>query len=169
MTPFTCSEPDGALPPEIPPAAPATLATSDAPLERTVSKKDRLAGLRLVAVDDDETIRELLQQALESAGAEVCTAASAREALEKIRRFHPHAIISDIGMPQEDGYAFLRLVRNLPPESGGATPAIAVSGFTKEKDRAAAREAGYQAFAAKPVDLRELIGLITRLAVRGAR
>ena len=169
MTPFTaCSEPDEATL-ETPSEGVATPEIPDAPLERSASKRNRLAGLRLVAVDDDETIRELLQQALESAGAEVCTAASAREALEQIRRFHPHAIISDIGMPHEDGYVFLRRVRNLPPESGGATPAIAVSGFTKEKDRAAAREAGYQAFAAKPVDLRELIGLITRLASSGAR
>jgi CheY-like chemotaxis protein len=67
-------------------------------------------------------------------------------------------------MPHEDGYELLRQLRALPPESGGATPAIALTAYTRETDRAATRAAGYQAVTAKPVDLDELFAQITRLA-----
>jgi len=131
--------------------------------ERRAARRD-LAGLRILAVDDDASTREMLQQVLESAGAEVVLAASAREALAKLPRFKPHALVSDIGMPHEDGYDLLRQVRALPPESGGDTPAVALTGYTRDKDRAATREAGYQAFAGKPVDLDELFSAIRRVA-----
>jgi PAS domain S-box-containing protein len=123
-----------------------------------------LAGLRILAVDDDTGTREMLQQVFENAGAEVVLACSAREALAKLQRFSPHALVSDIGMPHEDGYDLLRQVRALPPEAGGDTPAIALTGYTRDKDRAATRDAGYQAFAGKPVDLDELFAAIRRVA-----
>ncbi len=123
-----------------------------------------LAGLRILAVDDDASTREMLQQVLENAGAEVALAASAREALALLRPFRPHALVSDIGMPHEDGYDLLRRVRALPPDAGGDTPAVALTGYTRDKDRAATREAGYQAFAGKPVDLDELFSAIRRVA-----
>jgi PAS domain S-box-containing protein len=135
--------------------------------ERGAARRD-LEGLRILAVDDDASTREMLQQVLENAGAEVLLAGSAREALSEIRRFNPHALVSDIGMPHEDGYDLLRKLRALPPEAGGATPAVALTGCTRDKDRAATRAAGYQAFASKPVDLDELFSAIRRVAARPA-
>jgi PAS domain S-box-containing protein len=139
-----------------------------AALERPARRPARrdLSGLRILAVDDDAGTREMLQQVFENAGAEVVLAGSAREALSEIQRFNPHALVSDIGMPHEDGYELLRQVRALPPEAGGATPAIALTGYTRDQDRAATREAGYQAVAGKPVDLDELFSAITRLTAR---
>jgi CheY-like chemotaxis protein len=131
-----------------------------------ILRREALTGLRVLIVDDDGNSRDMLQQALECAGADVQAAASVREALEKIPPFRPHAMVSDIGMPQEDGYDLLRLVRALPPESGGATPAIALTGYARDKDRAATKAAGYQAVAAKPVNLEELFSAIARLAAR---
>jgi CheY-like chemotaxis protein len=141
------------------------LATVAPPGARKPGRRD-LSGLRILAVDDDASTREMLQQVFENAGAEVLLAGSVREALSKIQRFGPHALVSDIGMPHEDGYELLRQVRALPPERGGATPAIALTAYTREKDRAATRDAGYQAVAAKPVDLDELFAAIVRVAAR---
>jgi signal transduction histidine kinase len=145
-----------------------TVTLALAALERPVRRPARrdLSGLRILAVDDDASTREMLQQVFENAGAEVVLAGSAREALSEIQRFSPHALVSDIGMPYEDGYELLRQVRALPPEAGGATPAIALTGYTRDQDRAATREAGYQAVAGKPVDLDELFSAITRLTAR---
>jgi CheY-like chemotaxis protein len=125
-----------------------------------------LAGLRILTVDDDRTTREMLQEALERAGAQVLVAESARDALGKLERFRPDVLVSDIGMPEEDGYALLRKVRGLPRERGGATPAIAVTGLFREEDRAATRNAGYQAVTRKPVNLAELLTTIAALAER---
>ena len=132
-------------------------------LLRSDEQLAELKGVRLVTVDDDTCCREMLREALERAGAEVQAVASAREALEKVQSCRPHALVSDIGMPEQDGYDLLRLLRSLPAESGGRTPAIALSAHVREADRVAARNAGYQAFAAKPVKLDELVSLIARL------
>jgi len=125
-----------------------------------------LAGLRILTVDDDRSTREMLQEALERAGAQVLVAESARDALGKLERFRPDVLVSDIGMPEEDGYDLLRKVRRLPRELGGATPAIAVTGFFRDEDRAATRNAGYQAVTRKPVNLEELLTTIAALAER---
>lgn len=125
-----------------------------------------LAGLRILTVDDDRSTREMLQEALERAGAQVVVAESARDALGKLKRFRPDVLVSDIGMPDEDGYDLLRKVRRLPRELGGATPAIAVTGFFRDEDRAATRNAGYQAVTRKPVNLEELLTTIAALAER---
>lgn len=123
-----------------------------------------LAGLRILTVDDDRNAREMLQEALERAGAQVLVADSAGDALGKLKRFRPDVLVSDIGMPGEDGYDLLRKVRGLPRELGGATPAIAVTGEFRDEDRAATRIAGYQAITRKPVDLGELLSTIAALA-----
>jgi CheY-like chemotaxis protein len=125
-----------------------------------------LAGLRILTVDDDRGTREMLQEALERAGAQVLVAGSAREALGKLKRFRPDVLVSDIGMPGEDGYDLLRKVRRLPRELGGATPAVAVTGYFGDEDRAATRNAGYQALTPKPVNLEELLMTIAALAER---
>jgi CheY-like chemotaxis protein len=128
------------------------------------SREHPLAGLRILTVDDDRSTREMLQEALERAGAQVLAAESVRDALGKLKRFRPDVLVSDIGMPEEDGYDLLRQVRRLPRELGGATPAIAVTGFFRDEDRAATRSAGYQAVTRKPVNLEELLTTIAALA-----
>jgi CheY-like chemotaxis protein len=126
----------------------------------------RLAGFYILTVDDDRNTREMLQEALERAGARVLTADSARDALQKIRHFRPHVLISDIGMPGEDGYELLRQVRGLPRELGGQTPAIALTGYARDEDRVASRRAGYHAVTSKPVNLDDLVSTIRDVAVQ---
>ncbi|GAB4507197.1 MAG: hypothetical protein Tsb0026_01740 [Sulfuricaulis sp.] len=124
----------------------------------------RLDGLRLLSVDDDYNTREMLQMALQRAGAEVISGASAAEALVLLQRFRPDVIVSDIGLPDEDGYDLLRAVRALPPEVGGSTPAVALTGYVSTQDRLATEMAGYQAFVSKPVNLANLIDTIIRVS-----
>ena len=124
----------------------------------------RLRGLRILTVDDDRNTRDMLREALQRNGAEVEVAASARDALDKLRRFRPDVLVSDIGMPEEDGYDLLRQVRTLPATRGGTTPAVALTGYAREEDRAATRRAGYQAVTPKPVNLDELVATIAAVA-----
>jgi len=132
------------------------------------ARRRSLAGLRILTVDDDDNTRDMLQEALAQAGAEVLAAASARDALEKLQRFRPDVLVSDIGMPNEDGCDLLHQVRVLPRERGGATPAIALTGYARDEDRAATRDAGYQAVTTKPVNLDELLSTILDVAAARA-
>jgi CheY-like chemotaxis protein len=120
-------------------------------------------------VDDDRNTRDMLREALERAGAEVQVAGSARQALQVLARFPADVLVSDIGMPEEDGYDLLRNVRALPADRGGMTPAIALTGYAREEDRAATRKAGYQAVTPKPVNLEELVETIAAVARPSAR
>ena len=92
------------------------------------------------------------------------TAAGSQEALDIVIRERPHMIISDIGMPDEDGYDFIRKVRALPPEKGGRTPAAALTAFARVEDRTRALRAGYQTHVAKPVEPAELTAVVASLA-----
>jgi CheY-like chemotaxis protein len=91
------------------------------------------------------------------------TVASAAEALEAVRHFRPDVVLSDLGMPGEDGYELVRRLRSLPLEEGGAIPAAAVSALARPEDRRRALEAGYQAHVAKPVESAELLAMAARL------
>jgi PAS domain S-box-containing protein len=133
------------------------------------ARRQKLTGLRILAVDDDRNTREMLQEALERAGAEVASADSAREALARMRTFRPDVVVSDIGMPHEDGYDLLRQIRLLPDEEGGNVPAIALTGYAREEDQQATREAGYQAVTPKPVDLDKLLSAIASMAEKHLR
>ncbi|HEX4949923.1 MAG TPA: ATP-binding protein [Blastocatellia bacterium] len=125
-----------------------------------------LAGLRLLIVDDDETARELLTVALTQSGAEVQAAASVADALNLLNASLPDLLVSDIGMPVEDGYALIKKVRARAPERGGAIPAVALTAYAKSEDRLRALAAGYQMHIAKPVDPIELTTVIASLAGR---
>jgi two-component system CheB/CheR fusion protein len=122
-----------------------------------------LRGVRVLVVDDERDARELLTIALTQGGAEVRTSTTAREALEVLDQWKPHVLVSDIGMPTEDGYEMIRKVRALEPEHGGATPAIALTGYASEQDAARARAAGYQLHIPKPVSPDELMANVARL------
>ena len=122
----------------------------------------RLAGFLVLVVDDDADSQELLGTALEQAGATVLTASSAEEALELLQVSPVHALVSDVAMPDEDGYDLIRKVRRL----GGpraAIPAIALTSLTREQDRREAIAAGFQRHLSKPVDLVALVQTVAEL------
>jgi hypothetical protein len=128
---------------------------------------ERLDGLRLLVVDDEPDAREMLDAGLGHCGARVTTASSAREAVEALAGAKFDVIISDIGMPGEDGYELIRRVRALPPEGGGRTPAVALTAYARTEDRLRAMRAGFEMHVSKPVELTELIVVIANLARRG--
>ena len=125
-----------------------------------------LKGLRILAIDDEPDVRDMLQTLLQDCGANVLTVASAREGLEALTAWKPHVLISDIGMPGEDGYSLIRKIRALSPEQGANVPAIALTGYVRVEERMRALEAGYQMFVPKPVETNELIAIIGDLLVR---
>jgi CheY-like chemotaxis protein len=125
-----------------------------------------LDGITVLAVDDEPDARNLIKRVLEDCGAKVIQAASAQEALELVIRERPDMIVSDIGMPGEDGYAFIKKVRALRPDEGGRTPAAALTAFARAEDRTRALRAGYQTHVAKPVEPTELTAVVASLAIR---
>jgi PAS domain S-box-containing protein len=128
---------------------------------------DRLDGLKVLVVDDETDTRELLKVGLGRCGAEVTAASSTAEALEAIEAAMPDLLISDIGMPEADGYELLRRVRQLPAEAGGRVPAIALTAYARVDDRMQALRAGYQMHVPKPVELAELVAVAASLVRRG--
>ncbi|WP_322505836.1 response regulator [Chroococcidiopsis cubana] len=123
-----------------------------------------LQGIRILVVDDDADAREFLHFALTLEEAEVKVARSAKEALEVLNQFQPNVIVSDIGMPEEDGYSLLRQVRSQTAARGAEPiPAIALTAFARESDRQSAIAAGFQRHLAKPVVVAELVAAIADL------
>lgn len=125
-----------------------------------------LTNVRVLVVDDEPDARHLIQHALARCGAEVRGAGSAAEGLAALRDFLPQVLISDIGMPGTDGYEFLRQVRQLTADEGGATPAIALTAFARSEDRMQAMLAGYQVHVAKPIEPQELAVTVQSLSRR---
>jgi CheY-like chemotaxis protein len=121
-----------------------------------------LVGERVLAVDDDYDARDLLAALLEAAGAEVRTAASGAEALAALRVWWPTIIVSDIGMPGQDGYELIGAIRALP--GGDRVPAAALTGRSRHEDCARAFAAGFQAYIPKPADADQLIAAVIHLA-----
>src|SRR6266850_1037237 len=117
-----------------------------------------LAGIRVLVVDDDEDARELVRVMLGNYGAEVIQAASADEALELISRQPPDVLVSDIGLPNEDGYALLRRLRGLPQTA--RLPALALTAYASSADHRRALEAGFQRHVSKPVEPVELARVV---------
>jgi CheY-like chemotaxis protein len=125
-----------------------------------------LSGLRVLVVDDEADSLDFLNASLSGCGAEVCAVKSAAEALRALAEFRPDVLISDIGMPHEDGYTLMRKVRALSPEQGGAIPAAAVTAYARAEDRMRALLAGFQSHIAKPVAPAELAVVVASLAGR---
>jgi PAS domain S-box-containing protein len=125
-----------------------------------------LTGVRVLLVDDEEDSRDLLKFLLSSCGAITSTASSAAEALETIRRARFDVIVSDIGMPEEDGFSLIEKVRRLPDDEGGRVPAVALTAYARAEDRIKALRSGFQMHVAKPVDAGELAVVVANLAPR---
>jgi PAS domain S-box-containing protein len=130
---------------------------------------ERLDGLKILAVDDEADTRELLRTALTTCGAEVIMAGSVREALALFTASGADVLVSDIGMPGEDGYELIRRIRELPTELGGDIAAVALTAYARAEDRLRVLRSGYQMHVAKPVELTELIAVIASLARRPRR
>ena len=157
---FTISLPVRALSESPRPSAPAGQEVVDSPTER---QRVSLSGVRVLVVDDEPDARELVGLALSDAGARIETAGSAREALKVIEGFRPHVLVSDVGMPEMDGYELMRQVRALEPKIG-AIPAVALTAYTRTSDKMKAISAGFTMHVGKPVSPEELVAVVENLA-----
>jgi CheY-like chemotaxis protein len=126
-----------------------------------------LEGLKVMVVEDEDDTREMIEHALLSYGASVLVAASAAEALESIIQQKPDILLSDIGMPDMDGYELLSKIRSEFPEQLRNIPAVALTAFANAEHQERSRRAGYQAHVAKPVTIPDLVSILSRVARRG--
>jgi signal transduction histidine kinase/ActR/RegA family two-component response regulator len=149
--------------PIVGPAAPDERRTA---VQRSLADQrlQRLDHLDILVVEDNADVRELMATILEDVGAHVMTSSSVTEALNTLETRPPDVLISDIGLPDEDGFALIREVRHRESEHGGFLPALALTGFTRAEDRVRALAAGFQGFLAKPVEPAELTAAIAALA-----
>jgi signal transduction histidine kinase/CHASE1-domain containing sensor protein/ActR/RegA family two-component response regulator len=122
-----------------------------------------LDGLKIILVEDENDARELIATVLEEAGADVIPVANVAQALDTLQHNKPDILVSDIGMPQEDGYMLIRKIRALSSEQGGKTPALALTAFAGEEGKNQAINAGFQEHIAKPVEATELVSRIANL------
>lgn len=125
-----------------------------------------LKGLRVLVVDDEQDTRDLLRAVLEQCGSEVTTAASAAEAVEAFQQSKPDVLISDIGMPDEDGYLLIGKVRALEAGLGKRVPAIALTAYARVEDRVRALTAGFHVHVPKPIEPVELVAVVASLTGR---
>jgi signal transduction histidine kinase/ActR/RegA family two-component response regulator len=140
-----------------------------APAREDESGRAPLAALRVLLVDDHQDMLHGLALGLAAHGAEVTPVSSVREALAALPRVRPHVVVSDLAMPEQDGYTLIDRIRHLAPEDGGLVPAVAVSASAGPADRRRALRSGYQEHVAKPVELSRLVATIERLAQSGPR
>ena len=122
-----------------------------------------LEGVKVLVVDDEEDSREIVRVILERHGATVLTAGSVSEAVALHSRERPDVVVSDIGMPEEDGYALVRKIRKLRPEDGGDTPAVALTAFARSEDRRLALMSGFQMHVVKPAEAAELVTVVASM------
>jgi PAS domain S-box-containing protein len=140
--------------------------TAAATLPSLMRAEADLRGVKVLVVDDQEEARELIRRVLEDCRATVVTAGSAAEALTLVERERPDLLVSDIGMPEADGFELLRRVRALGAERGGRMPAIALTAFARSEDRTRALRAGFLVHVAKPVDPAELVATVATVTGR---
>ena len=141
-----------------PPANPEKITTFDG--------LPSLQGLKVLVVDDEADTRELIREVLKEVGSEVITCRSVEEALVALEQHKPDILISDLGMPDEDGYSLISKVRALPAEEGGHIPAAALTAYARAEDRMRVLRSGFQFHLPKPVDSAELVTVVASLAGR---
>jgi PAS domain S-box-containing protein len=133
-------------------------------LEDELSDERALQGISVLVVDDERDMRELVAHVLAEVGANVLCASSAAEAYRMLCSERPNVLLSDVGMPDEDGYSLIRRVRELPAREGGDIPSIALTAFARSEDRRRALMAGFQSHLAKPVEPAELVAVVASVA-----
>ncbi|MFO0737819.1 MAG: response regulator [Labilithrix sp.] len=136
------------------------------PRATPIDRPREVEGLRVLVLDDEADARELLRALLEGCKVEVTTAASVAEAMKVVDLGTIDVVLSDIAMPEEDGLSFIRRVRALPREQGGRVPAVALTAYARLEDRTRALRSGFNAHVAKPVDLNELLAVLTSLMAK---
>ncbi|WP_375511997.1 PAS domain S-box protein [uncultured Nostoc sp.] len=137
--------------------------TQAATLERSPVKESDLSGIQILVIDDETDSREFIAFALEQHGAIVTAVASGADALQAFTQSIPNIIISDIGMPEMDGYMLIRQIRALPPQQGGQIPAIALTAYAGELDQQQAIATGFQRHVAKPIDPEVLVAIVVEM------
>ena len=150
-------------PAEAPGSTPA--ANSKAILENLsrVVSPEFLRGMKVLVVDDEQDTREFVRTVLEKSGASVVTSYSVPHALGIFEKHRPDCVISDIGMPDEDGYSFIQRIRALPRNMGGETPVAALTAYARDEDRLRILRSGFQAYILKPVEPGDLIVAVAGL------
>jgi CheY-like chemotaxis protein len=126
----------------------------------------RLDNLRILFVDDQPDARDMFTELFELYGAKVTAVDCAAQALASITAQSFDVLVSDIGLPNEDGYSLIRRIRTLPADQGGRVPAVAVTGFARAEDGRRALAEGFQNHLSKPVEPMELLALVASLAGR---
>ncbi|MEG4628646.1 ATP-binding protein [Microcoleus sp. AR_TQ3_B6] len=168
-TTFTVTLPAMIIP--LPPSDPEPL-NSIVETKPRVDASPSLEGLQILVVDDEADALELLNTILQNNGAEVIAVASVKQALTIIETAtdrSPDVLVSDIGMPDEDGYSLIRKLRQLEAQRGGKLPAIALTAYARNDDRRQALLAGFQMHLTKPVDAAELVAVVASLTGRTSR
>src|SRR5437899_2047025 len=122
-----------------------------------------LRGVRVLIVDDEADARELMRMILRSSGADLLAAACAEEALEQVEQWHPDILVSDIGLPGDDGYVLIQKLRQRQGDYGRSMPALAVTAYARAEDRTRALSAGFQLHVAKPLEPADFVAAIARL------
>lgn len=130
------------------------------------NSSQKLEGLQVLVVDDDDDSRTLIKTVLEQCGANVVSRNSVSTAFEAIQNERFDILLSDIGMPDEDGYSLIKKVRSLPPEKGGTVPAAALTAYAAVEDRMRVLRAGFQIHVPKPIEPGELIAVVASLVGR---
>jgi CheY-like chemotaxis protein len=157
---FPIASPDALLQPvKRPPGPELKQPTQPSP----VNGKHNLAGVRVLVVDDDLDTLEVIKVILQNRGAEVITASSAGDALQALEHSLPDALVSDLGMPEHDGYELIAEIRQRGPERGGNIPAVALTAYARVEDRIRALTAGFHMYLPKPVDSNELVAVVVNL------
>jgi PAS domain S-box-containing protein len=130
---------------------------------RGFSQPSQLQGLKVLVVDDEPDSRDLVKTVLDGCGSSVTVAAGVEEALAAFERQVPDVLLSDVGMPERDGYDLIQAVRSFPSERGGDVPAAALTAFARGEDRRKLLQAGYSMHLAKPIDPDELVAVVASL------
>jgi CheY-like chemotaxis protein/anti-sigma regulatory factor (Ser/Thr protein kinase) len=134
--------------------------------EIDVESSNTLSGLQILLVDDEQDVREVLTTVMEGSGAKVIAASSVQEALQVLDQMQPDVLVSDIAMPQQDGYMLIRQVRERETRQGGCLPALALTAYVREEDCQQALKSGFQRHMSKPVDTTELVMTVANLTGR---
>jgi PAS domain S-box-containing protein len=144
-------------------------ALTPAPAPASTAPLPDLRGFHVLVIDDESDARALIERLLTRCNATVTTAASAAEGIDAVKRRHPDMVLSDVGMPGEDGYDFLVKLRQLSDADGGDTPAVALTAFARAEDRRRALMAGFQMHLPKPVEPAELLAVAANIFAASRR